>query len=190
MVNSFLKDSVGLVENFLDEALAQKLRENLLKLRQENRLSDAGIGNNAKLIADKKSRSDKIFWLDRKHNNPAENDFLNVVDQYVEFLNATCFTGITGYEFHYALYESGAFYKRHLDQFKDNKRRAFSMITYLNQNWTEKDGGKLCVYHPDREQLITPTSGKCVFFRSSEMEHEVLVSNHTRMSITGWLKTN
>lgn len=190
LVNSFLIEKVGIVENFLDESLAQRLRENLLVLREENRLSEAGIGNNSKLIADKQRRRDKIFWLDRKHNITAENDFLDIVDEYVSFLNSTCYTGISGYEFHYALYEPGAFYKRHLDQFKDNSRRAFSMITYLNKNWREEDGGQLCVYHVDREQFVPPTSGKCVFFRSSELEHEVLLSNQPRLSITGWLKTS
>tara|TARA_R110002124_G_scaffold286750_1_gene468555 strand:- start:552 stop:1145 length:594 start_codon:yes stop_codon:yes gene_type:complete len=190
LVNSFLEDGVGVVDNFLNDALAIRLRENLSELKEENRLSEAGIGNNAKLIADKSRRRDKIFWLDRKHNKPAENEFLDHIDEFVSYLNSTCYTGITGYEFHYALYEPGAFYKRHLDQFKDNRRRAFSMITYLNENWKEADGGKLCVYHEDREQLIEPISGKCVFFRSSQMEHEVLVSHQPRMSVTGWLKTN
>jgi SM-20-related protein len=37
-------------------------------------------------------------------------------------------------------------------------------------------------------QIITPTQGKTVFFKSDELLHEVLVTQTTRMSITGWLK--
>jgi SM-20-related protein len=118
-----------------------------------------------------------------------ENLFFDLMDRFVAYLNSTCYTGITGYEFHYALYETGSFYKRHLDQFRSNKSRAFSMIMYLNADWETKDGGELCVYHADRIQTIAPENGKCVFFRSNELEHEVLVTHKPRLSITGWLKT-
>ena len=133
-------------------------------------------------------RSDKIYWLDRQHDNPFEINFFELMDSFVSYLNSTCYTGITGYEFHYTLYEKGSFYKKHLDQFRNNKSRAYSMIMYLNADWQEKDGGELCVYHRDYLQTITPVNGKCVFFKSSEMQHEVLVTHQPRMSITGWLK--
>ena len=64
------------------------------------------------------------------------------------------------------------------------------MIMYLNKNWKQEDGGELCIHHNDHLQNISPISGKAVFFKSSEMEHEVLVANKARMSITGWLKVN
>jgi SM-20-related protein len=110
------------------------------------------------------------------------------MDKFVRYLNRTCYTGITGYEFHYALYEQGSFYKRHLDQFKNNTSRAYSIIMYLNADWQEKDGGELVLYHLDHIQTIAPMNGKCVFFKSSELEHEVLITHQPRMSITGWLK--
>ena len=37
-------------------------------------------------------------------------------------------------------------------------------------------------------QSIEPTAQKAVFFKSDEMEHEVMVAHRARMSITGWLK--
>jgi SM-20-related protein len=63
------------------------------------------------------------------------------------------------------------------------------MIMYLNDDWKENDGGVLCIHHQNRIEKISPVSGKSVFFKSSELEHEVLVSNKLRMSITGWLKS-
>ncbi len=62
------------------------------------------------------------------------------------------------------------------------------MISYLNKDWKEEDGGQLLIHPEKGEQTINPTQGKTVFFKSSELEHEVLVSNKQRMSITGWLK--
>ena len=191
LITSFLKDRVGLNNDFLKEGLSNHLKENLLALLLEKQMKVAGIGNSSKFLTNKKIRSDKIYWLDRKHDNIHENSFFDVMDDFVKYLNRTCYTGITGYEFHYAYYEKGTSYKRHLDQFKDNQSRAFSMIMYLNKDWSATDGGELCIYHKDEEdQIIAPENGRCVFFKSSELEHEVFLSHQPRMSITGWLKTN
>jgi len=190
LIDSFIDNKVGIAENFLSEALASHLKDNLKKLYSEKQLLNAGTGNETVVVQDKLVRGDKIYWLDRKHNDPYENDFFDLMDQFVIHLNSSCYTGITGYEFHYTMYEKGSFYKKHLDQFRNNGSRQYSMIMYLNADWEEKDGGELCIHHGDNLQNITPTNGKSVFFKSSELEHEVLLTNKSRMSITGWLKIN
>lgn len=190
LIDSFIKDKVGIADDFLSKTLASHLKQNLSALYSEKQLLLAGTGNNTGLTHDTLTRSDKIYWLDREHDNEHENSFFKLMDSFVEYLNSTCYTGITGYEFHYTLYEKGSFYKRHLDQFRSNKSREYSMIMYLNDDWQQADGGELCVYHPDYTQTIAPQNGKCVFFKSSELEHEVLITTQPRLSITGWLKTN
>lgn len=190
LVNSFLETEVGISDDFITEILANQLRENLLALHLKQKLKTAGIGNNSKLTEDKLIRNDKVYWLDRKHNDVHENSFFDLMDNFVRYLNRTCYAGINGYEFHYALYEPGSFYKRHLDQFKDNSSRAYSMIIYLNLDWEPNHGGELCIFHPNHFQLISPNSRKCVFFKSGEKEHEVQLSHESRMSITGWLKSD
>lgn len=189
IITSFLNNNVGLTNDFLSESLASHLKENLLHLHSEKKLLLAGTGNGNQLNHDASIRSDKIYWLDRKHNDEYENSFFDVIDAFVSYLNSTCYVGITDYEFHYAIYEAGTFYKKHLDQFKNNTSRAYSMIMYLNVNWIEKDGGQLKIYHPSRVQTIAPENRKCVFFKSNALEHEVLLSHAPRLSITGWLKT-
>ena len=190
IITSFLDNRVGLIDDFLNEDLSSNLKENLLLLLFEKQLKVAGVGNNTNFLTNKLIRSDIIYWLDRKHNNIHENSFFDLIDEFVKYLNLTCYSGITGYEFHYAYYEKGSSYKRHLDQFRDNENRAYSMIMYLNNNWKPLDGGQLCIYHQDHSQIISPVNGKCVFFKSNELEHEVLLNHRPRMSITGWLKTN
>lgn len=165
------------------------LKENLTTLYADKMLLSGGTGVNTNVKYDNLFRSDVIYWLDREHNNIHENSFFDLMDTFVSFLNETCYTGITGYEFHYTMYEEGSFYKRHLDQFRNNDSRQYSMIMYLNSEWQKSDGGELCIYHKDRIENISPTNGKSVFFKSSELEHEVLLSNKPRMSITGWLKS-
>jgi SM-20-related protein len=179
---------VGIVEHFVSEELAQHLTNRLFELKEQNLLKAAGIGNAAKLTQNSAIRSDAIYWLDRANNNAHENAFLDQVDAFVSYLNRSCYTGITGYEFHFALFDKGSFYRKHLDQFQDNSSRQFSMITYLNENWQPEDGGELCIYEGDITQKVTPTNRKTVFFKSNELVHEVLETNKPRLSVTGWLR--
>ena len=189
LINSFIENKIGIAENFLSEPLSLNLKENLKTLYQESQLQSAGTGKNTKVEYNKLFRSDLIYWLDRTHNNIHENGFLDLMDDFVTYLNATCYTGITNYEFHYTLYEKGSFYKKHLDQFRNNDSRKYSMIMYLNSEWKEDDGGELCIHHGDKSQNISPVNGRTVLFKSNELEHEVLITNKPRMSITGWLKS-
>lgn len=189
LINSFIESKVGISENFLSIQLANDLKENLLHLYSEKSMLAAGTGNQQLVAHDKAVRGDVIYWLDKQHNNAHENAFFAVMDEFILYLNRSCYTGITGYEFHYTLYEAGSFYKKHVDQFRNNDSRQFSMIIYLNTDWIPDDGGQLSIYHTGGdEQHINPSSGKTVFFKSSELEHEVLLTNKPRMSITGWLK--
>jgi SM-20-related protein len=190
LIDGFIDNKIGVAENFLNTSLAAHLKENLTNLYAEKQLLSAGTGNDTTVIHNKLMRSDIIYWLDRKHNNQYENDFFDLMDRFISFLNSTCYTGITGYEFHYTLYEKGSFYKKHIDQFKNNTGRQYSMIMYLNEDWEIIDGGELCIHHADHLQNISPKNGKTVFFKSSELAHEVLITNKARMSITGWLKVN
>lgn len=188
MISGYISENVGIAEHFLSDELASHLRKNLLALQKKKLLVHAGTGNNEKLSHDTQVRGDSIYWLDREHDNAYENEFLDQIDDFVKYLNRSCFAGITSYEFHYSLYETGTFYKKHLDQFLNNPGRKFSMINYLNENWNERDGGQLKIYQSYNDKKIAPTSGKAVFFKSDQLQHEVLVTNAPRMSITGWLK--
>ncbi len=188
LIDSFMDGRVGIAEHFISDLLAGHLRDHLTRLFEDRRLLTGGTGNESRMMIDRSTRSDSIYWLDRTHDNPWENKFLTLIDDFVGYLNRTCYTGITGYEFHYSVYESGAFYRKHLDQFRNDRSRQYSLIIYLNSQWKEADGGQLMIHHPGREYTISPAGGKGVFFKSSELEHEVLTTTVARMSITGWLK--
>jgi len=188
LISSYLDSKVGIVEHFVSEKLSKHLINRLFELKEQGLLRAAGIGNAGKLTKNLAIRNDAIYWLDRANNNIHENTFLDQVDAFVSYLNRSCYTGITGYEFHFALFDKGSFYRKHLDQFQDNSSRQFSMITYLNENWQREDGGELCIYEGDIAQKIEPTNRKTVFFKSNELVHEVLETNKPRLSVTGWLK--
>ena len=188
LITGFLADGICISEHFLSDGMCEHLASNLLLLHEDDELKPAGVGNDRLLQHSQLIRKDRIYWLDKAHNDPYENLFFEKMDAFVAYLNATCYANIKSYEFHYSLYEAGDFYIKHLDQFKDNASRQYSMISYLNPDWVGKDGGELLVYQTDANQMIAPTQGKTVFFKSSKLEHEVLVTNGRRMSVAGWLK--
>ncbi len=188
LIDSFLENDFGVDRCFLTTALATGLQQNILQLQKDQLMTAAGIGKESVKNSSQKIRGDKIFWMDKKHPNIYEQEFLHLIDNFIEYLNRTCYTCINGYEFHYAVYEEGSFYKRHKDQFKNDDNRKYSLINYLNDDWLETDGGQLFVYPSKGVQKILPQSQTSVFFKSDEMEHEVTTAKRSRMSITGWLK--
>jgi SM-20-related protein len=188
LIDTYLDTKVGIDAGFLTERLSNGLQENILQLQRDKMMATAGIGNEEVKDAKQKMRGDKIYWMDKSHDNIYEQEFLQLAEDFIGHLNSTCYTGINGYEFHYAVYEEGSSYKRHKDQFKNDNNRKYSLINYLNNNWLEEDGGQLLVYRDETVQRILPHSQTAVFFKSDEMEHEVTKANRSRMSITGWLK--
>jgi SM-20-related protein len=188
LIDSYLSNHIGIAPAFLTQKLSAGLQQNIMQLQKDELMTAAGIGNEEIKDTNQKMRSDKIYWLDKKHDNLFENEFLQHAEDFIDRLNNTCYAGINAYEFHYAIYEEGSFYKRHKDQFKNNDHRKFSLITYLNEDWLAEDGGQLQVYQNDTMQQIQPRSQTAVLFKSDETEHEVIKANRSRMSITGWLK--
>jgi SM-20-related protein len=188
LIDSYLDSKVGIDGSFLNEALSNGLQQNILQLQQEELMTAAGIGNDGLKDPNQKMRGDKIYWLDKNRGNHYEQQFLRLIEDFIDHLNSTCYTGINAYEFHYAVYEEGSFYKRHRDQFKNDSDRKYSLINYLNKNWLEEDGGQLLIYQNEETRQILPQSQTAVFFKSDEMEHEVAKANRRRMSVSGWLK--
>lgn len=188
LIDSYLDNNVGIDSNFLTEKLSAGLQQNILQLQRDDKMITAGIGNEEVKDPRQKMRGDKIYWMDKSHPNIYEQEYLQLAEDFITHLNSTCYTGINGYEFHYAVYEEGSFYKKHKDQFKNDSSRKYSLISYLNENWLEEDGGQLLVYQNEVAQTIQPHAQTAVFFKSDEMEHEVTKAHRSRMSITGWLK--
>lgn len=188
LIDSYLENNIGIDTSFISASLSKGLRQNIIQLQADNLMTAAGIGNNTIMDSNQKMRGDQIYWMDKSHDNIYEQEFLQLAEDFIERLNSTCYTGINGYEFHYAVYPEGSFYKRHRDQFKNDNNRKYSLINYLNDNWQETDGGQLMVYQDQSVQAVSPQSQTAVFFKSDELEHEVSLANRQRMSVTGWLK--
>ncbi len=188
LIDSYIANKIGIDNCFLTKELSDGLRANIVQLQQDDLMLLAGIGNKEVKDPRQKTRTDKIYWMDKKHDNVFEQEFLYLAEEFIAHLNNTCYTGINSYEFHYAVYEEGSYYKSHTDQFQDNDNRKYTQISNLNDDWLAEDGGQLWVYQDEGVQKVTPHSRTAVFFKSDEMEHEVTKANRARMSISGWLK--
>ncbi len=189
LIEGLLEDRFGTSSNFLEPDLITGLRQRLLANHAAGSMHPAGIGQKFDFKRNLSIRGDVIQWLEENSTDPYEQAFQERIQAFILYLNRTCYTGINTWEFHYAYYETGSFYQRHLDQFKHDRRRKFSFIVYLNDQWTTEDGGQLRLFTPNGEVHLDPQGGRAVLFKSDELEHEVLPARlRPRLSIAGWLK--
>ncbi|MBK9105599.1 MAG: 2OG-Fe(II) oxygenase [Saprospiraceae bacterium] len=188
LVQGLLKDEYGIVEDFVSPPLVARLRSNLLARLAIGKMSKAGVGQHASFHENHEVRRDQISWIDDDQSDSGEEEYFRLLWDFLGYLNDTCYTGLNAFESHYAHYGQGSFYRRHLDQFKTDSGRKYSLVLYLNDLWLEGDGGQLVIYRKDDQVSISPQGGTIVFFQSDHNEHEVLPAARERMSIAGWMK--
>ncbi|HDZ5414638.1 2OG-Fe(II) oxygenase [Vibrio harveyi] len=151
----------------------------------------ARIGRNDDVTRIETIRSDKIQWLKRDMGAPVAS-FLDKMEEIRLEANRHFFLGLFEYEAHFAKYERGDFYQKHLDCFKGNENRRLTTVFYMNESWSEEDAGELVVYDLNDNKIATipPRSGRLFVFLSEQFPHEVLPTNAERFSIAGWFRIN
>ncbi|HDM8196795.1 TPA: 2OG-Fe(II) oxygenase [Vibrio harveyi] len=151
----------------------------------------ARIGRNDDVTRIETIRSDKIQWLKRDMGAPVAS-FLDKMEEIRLEANRHFFLGLFEYEAHFAKYEKGDFYQKHLDCFKGNENRRLTTVFYMNESWSEEDAGELVVYDLNDNKIATipPRSGRLFVFLSEQFPHEVLPTNAERFSIAGWFRIN
>jgi len=189
ILNDIERQGWTVQENYFPIELVKQLNETLGILQQQGDLKQAGIGREKKYHIEESIRSDKISWFDNHQLNSAQQTYLKLTQQLQDAFNQKFFLGLFELEIHFALYAKGAFYKRHLDQHKNQDSRVLTLITYLNEDWGEKEGGELQLYLNNDDTLsVLPKAGTLVCFMSAEFEHEVLPAKRERASLTGWFR--
>ncbi len=188
LIDQILERGFGILDDFLTPDETAALHDSFDVRNAQMAFRKAGISKSHERVED--IRGDEIFWLDRETASPAEISYLDRIEYLLKYLNYTCFMGLHSYEFHFAKYPVGTFYKRHLDRFVNDSKRKLSVVFYLNSGWTDELGGQLRIYTKDGEADIVPVAGRIVVFESDKLEHEVLSAIKERRSITGWLKTH
>ena len=185
--------SYVVVDDFVDEGFRKALLKEQIDLLNQGQFTKAAIGKGDQRQVRTEIRSDEVLWMDSTALSPLQAIFWEKVAEVQQVLNRRCFLGLKSFEGHFARYPIGSFYKRHLDQFHAVPHRIVTIILYLNESWTEADGGQLRMYFPqedgsERVEDVLPLGGRLVVFLSEEIPHEVLPTQKDRISITGWLR--
>ena len=176
-------------ENFFSKDLIHNLKETLTTFQKQGAFKQAGIGRQDKLQIEDSIRTDEISWFDESNLNESQVKYLTITQQLQDAMNQRFYFGLFELETHFALYAPNAFYKRHLDQHKNQDTRVVTIISYLNKNWDDKNGGELQLYLKDGKTItVSPNAGTLVCFMSAEFEHEVLPAKCERASLTGWFR--
>lgn len=146
----------------------------------------AGVSTNSTIV--KSIRNDQIFWIDNWEVNPTLNIYRDVISDLRESLSNGLRIPLKSFEGHLSYYAKGCFYKKHLDQHKQQRHRQVTFVNYLNSC----DGGELVVYNRENRNLvdsiISPEAGKLVMLISSLIFHEVKTSFSSRYALTGWYR--
>ncbi|HPH45991.1 MAG TPA: 2OG-Fe(II) oxygenase [Chryseolinea sp.] len=175
----------------VDQFLSQEEVNAILELDEfRNGLTQfkkAGIGKSQQHQINESIRGDYIQWLDKNTAPASVKIYLDRLNDLILFLNQSLYLSLKDSEVHMTIYPAGSFYKRHLDQFKKDDHRKLSVICYLNHDWKEEHGGQLRIYLKDETKDFLPVAGRLICFRSDQLEHEVLLANRERLSLTGWM---
>jgi len=190
IVNAIRETGYFVADNiFTPEQLASLLVD--LSSVGDKQFQSAGIGREQQVHTDNNVRRDSIYWLERRRS--AIDFYWTWMEQLRMRINSEIFLGLFEYECHYAQYEKGAFYSKHLDAFQGSSNRKLSTVLYLNPAWHSDDGGELVLYSEDGENVIfslLPSMGTLVVFLSEMFPHEVRKTHRTRYSLTGWFRVN
>ncbi|MEO8740028.1 MAG: 2OG-Fe(II) oxygenase [Casimicrobiaceae bacterium] len=186
---SIADDGIAVVDEFLPAAVIEALAADAHRRDAAGAFHPAGTGPLARRVVQSDTRGDRIVWLDAADTAPAVQTATAALGALRSALNATLFLGLVSFEGHYAIYDPGAFYRRHRDRFRDDDGRVLSCVLYLSADWAAAQGGALRIFGDagvDRD--ILPTAGTLVCFRSERFEHEVLPATRERLALTGWFK--
>jgi len=177
------------IDHFLPEIHYQNLCTRVQELHLDGSFKTAKIGQKADEKKVSRIRNDQIYWLDEDTQDPAIKAYFDEVDHIKTTLNQSLFLGLNNIEAHFAVYTSGNFYKKHVDQFAQNIDRRITCVYYLNDHWQPEHGGELLLYHQKNQSHITlqPYGNRLVCF-NSDLPHEVKTTYHIRYSIAAWLK--
>ena len=97
LIDGYLQNKAGVCNDFLNDVLTEHLRKRLELLHMQDELSPAGIGKGISKVYDLQIRSDKIYWIDKTSADSYELELVNIVEEFISYLNRTCYTGINDY---------------------------------------------------------------------------------------------
>ena len=131
-------------------------------------------------------RGDRIRWI--TENFFAGFYYLQSINTLAALFNRSLFAGIRHSEAHYACYPVGFGYQWHSDNPAGRDERVISAVFYLNDDWSDSDGGVLEIV--DKHGVhhnVMPVANRLVIF-DSDLQHQVQIAHRQRYSIATWMR--
>jgi SM-20-related protein len=189
------------IPDFLPADLQAALRQDVVNLRSDQKFNIAKIGQDSTNALNEDIRVAETCFIGptklKDVPSDARKQLYQVLDQVRSDLPGPLDPNLT--ELLYAYYPKGGFYRRHRDAIPGSASvlRSYSLLLYLNENWTPKDGGQLLLHRdsgadflPEGEKSnfvqVAPKGGTLVLFQSDAVPHEVLDTNAERLAVVGW----
>lgn len=179
------------IPHALPALLTANLREACLSVWQQGLFHEAATGRADGQARRSEIRSDSVLWLDKVADLPAVQAYNAAMDDIMQAVNRGLYLGLAELESHFAVYPEGAFYKKHLDRFKDDDARTLTTVFYLNEAWPQEAGGQIRLYLDEACSEfvdVEPEASTLVLFLSDRFWHEVLPARQQRLSVTGWYR--
>ncbi|WP_028535481.1 2OG-Fe(II) oxygenase [Paludibacterium yongneupense] len=186
MLEPFAENGFQVLPGFLDAAVCRMLDAECEALVAAGGFHPAAIGRAGGRRHDSVVRSDLVSWLDGASHLPGQAAYFERMEALRAEVNRSLYLGLNGFEAHFAIYPPGAFYRRHLDRFRDDDARTLTAVLYLNPGWPADAGGQLQVELDGGSVSVEPEAGTLVLFLSDRFWHQVLPATRPRHSITGW----
>jgi SM-20-related protein len=185
IISSLVEDGYIVIDDALESGVADAL---LAKAQKLPNYKKAGISKQS--AKDTNRRRDAIVWLDE--DGACVSEYLSFAEGLRVYLNRSLYLGLRYYEAHFAHYEAGDFYEKHLDAFQNSKNRVVTTVLYLNDEWSEADGGALAIFDKEDDflQHVLPKKNRLVVFMSEVFPHAVEPANRDRYSIAGWFRVD
>lgn len=131
-------------------------------------------------------RGDRIRWI--TENFFAGYYYLQSINALAALFNQSLFAGIRHSEAHYACYPVGFGYQWHSDNPAGRDERVISAVFYLNDDWSDSDGGALEIV--DKHGIhhnVMPVANRLIIF-DSDLQHQVQIAHRQRYSIATWMR--
>lgn len=165
--------------------------DKLIEYQDEKFFKKAAIGQTHLKSLEPTIRKSQISWIENWDEIPELLHINEILSLLMKGINEHFFLSLKRLESQFALYESGGFYKKHIDQHQKTKNRLVTCIFYLNDC---PDSGELVLYNKDNKKLVDdiifPQKGKMVIFFSGHIFHEVKKVDRERLGITTWMRND
>lgn len=189
VLSGLTRDGFAVVGDVFSQEWCARVRQEVAELSAAGEVRPARVGKGIHRQLDLEVRGDSIRWFDSENLSPVQRELWEFLEHLRGAVNTALFLGLWDLEGHYAVYAPGAFYRKHVDRFKNDSKRTLTVVAFFNEKWRSSDGGCLRMETPGGVIDVLPEAGTFVFFLSEKIPHEVMETHRERLSFAGWFRT-